>query len=603
MALLQVKNLGISYAGNDVVSGVSLQVDPGESLGIVGESGSGKTQTALALMGLTPPDARVSGSVNFDGQELLGMPTKTMNHIRPQRMAMVFQDPNSALNPYLHVGDQLDAILIEHGLASRREAQLKSLQMLERVGLPDPQRQYFAYPHQLSGGMRQRALIASALLAEPEVLIADEPTTALDVTVQAQILDLLAALREEFNLALLLITHDLAVIAQHCQRVLVMDSGKILEAGRVTDLFKNPGHEKTAKMIAASRYRSGVETHAADINDVEKKESLLNAEQIAVSFREKRAVRGGKLNAVLPMDFALRPAETVAIVGESGSGKTSLIRAMLGLTPGTSGSVSFAGSPLAPRVWDRPVSVRKQMQMVFQDPLASLDPVMRVERIVAEPLLVHKPQPGPAERDKRVSAILQRVGLSSDLRRRFPHELSGGQAQRVAIARALMSEPRVLVCDEAVAALDASVRQEILDLLRREQQQSSLALIMITHDLRVARSMAHRVMVMYLGRVCEVGDVEQIFTRPMHPYTHALLDAIPQPDPEQKQHAAVISGEAASILNPPSGCVFHPRCGHVADRCNMDVPGLTTQGSGQVACLRSEELDLRVPVIRNRTEE
>jgi oligopeptide/dipeptide ABC transporter ATP-binding protein len=602
MALLEVSDLGVSYGHglSAAVSGVSFALDAGDSLGVVGESGSGKTQMALAIMGLTPPAARVSGSVKLDGKELLGLAPAALNRVRPQRIAMAFQDPRSALNPYLRIGDQLDAILLEHRLANGAAARQRSITMLGKVGLPDPERQYAAYPHQLSGGMRQRALIASALLAEPEILIADEPTTALDVTVQAQILELLTELQRQLNMALLLITHDLAVVAGNCSDMLVLDQGRAVESGSVASIFAAPRHEQTARLLKASRYEDAAPIATKVAADGA---ALLEVEGMAVSYRAIQGGRAASLEAVLPLDFAVRTAETLAIVGESGAGKTSLIRAVLGLTAKYRGSVSYLGETLPGPVTERSRDVRRQMQMVFQDPQASLDPAMRVQHIVAEPLSIHRPELERPQRAELVDAMLRRVGLGTELAQRFPHELSGGQAQRVAIARALMLEPRILVCDEAVAALDASVRREILDLLLEEQRRTSLSLIMITHDLRVVSHMAHRVLVMYLGRACEVGQAQQVFTRPAHPYTRALIEAMPVADPDVEIPVASITGEVASAAHPPGGCVFHPRCNNAIDACRAAIPQLEPSPHGQVACLRAGELDLTLPAIRNPARE
>lgn len=589
MALLTVRDLRIAFPGATAVDGLSFSLEAGESLGIAGESGSGKTQTALAIMGLSPRAASVSGSVVLDNQELLGLPAARMNQIRPQRIAMVFQDPRQALNPYVRVGDQLTTILLQHKLASADEAPTKTLAMLRKVGLPDADRQYAAFPHQLSGGMRQRAMIASALLAEPDVLIADEPTTALDVTVQAQILSLLRGLREQLNLALLLITHDLGVIAGNCDNMLVVDSGRQVESGPVRSLFANPAKARTRDLINAFRYEG---SRSAVVTGSEPQDPILSVAGLAVSYRERHLWRRRNLDAVQALDLHLKPGETLAIVGESGSGKTSLARAVLGLTEYRSGQVSFLGKPLAKNVRRRPPGLRRQLQMVFQDPGASLDPAMRVDRIVGEPLLVHETKMDRADRAIRVAEMLRRVGLPEGLHTRLPHELSGGQAQRVAIARALILEPRVLVCDEAVAALDGTVRSEILELLDAERERLSLSLIMITHDLGIVRRMADRVLVMYLGRVCELSAAERVFRRPGHPYTQALLDSMPVADPDRRSHNPPVAGEAASVLHPPNGCVFHPRCAYAQSACAENVPELReTEGSRQ-ACLRAEELQL-----------
>lgn len=589
MALLTVSDLRIAFPGTAAVDGLSFSLEAGESLGIAGESGSGKTQTALAIMGLSPRAASVSGSIVLDDQELLGLPPAKMNQIRPQRIAMVFQDPRQALNPYVRVGDQLTTVLLQHKLATADEARTKTLAMLRKVGLPDADRQFAAFPHQLSGGMRQRAMIASALLAEPDVLVADEPTTALDVTVQAQILGLLRELREQLNLALLLITHDLGVIAGNCDNMLILDQGRQVESGPVRSLFASPSDARTKDLINAFRYEGSRSAVAAAPDS---QQPILSATGLAVSYRERHLWRRRKLDAVQTLDLHLQPGETLAIVGESGSGKTSLARAILGLTEYRCGQVSFLGKPLAKNVRQRPPGLRRQLQMVFQDPAASLDPAMRVDRIVGEPLLVHETSMDKADRATRVAEMLRRVGLPESLHTRLPHELSGGQAQRVAIARALVVEPRVLVCDEAVAALDGTVRSEILELLDAERQRLSLSMIMITHDLGVVRRMADRVLVMYLGRVCELSAAEQIFQRPGHPYTKALLDSMPVADPDRLSLALPVTGEAASVLYPPQGCVFHPRCTYAQSACEESVPELCETGGSYNACLRAEELEL-----------
>jgi len=591
MTLLQVSGLSVSYPGasKPAVNELGLTVNDGESVGIVGESGSGKTQTALAVMGLLPANAEVSGSVRLHGEELLGASLARLNQLRPQKIAMVFQDPMAALNPYLTIGEQLKRILIAHRIALGKNAKQRSLAMLRQVGLPDPERQYCAYSHQLSGGMRQRALIASALIAEPDLLIADEPTTALDVTIQAQILSLLQELRQASNTALLLITHDLGVIAENCERTLVLDNGCLLEAGTTRQIFVSPAHAGSKALIAAA---SGLDNAAAVAPLSAGALPLLEVDDVSVSFRERRRGGGKELHAVLPVSFSVRPGETMAIVGESGSGKTTLVRAVLGLLTKKTGSIGLLGMALPDALRKRSNETRRQMQMVFQDPVASLDPAMRVGSIIAEPIGVHEPGGTAAHRRRRVDEILDRVGLDPELKARFPHELSGGQAQRVAIARALVMQPKVLICDEAVAALDGTVRRDILDLLLAEQRRSSLSLIIITHDLAVVRQMSHRVLVMYLGRVCELASNDRLFRQPRHPYTRALLDSVPVPDPTAARKPRAVSGEAASILRPPPGCVFHPRCSHAVERCSKDTPLLDETAAGKVACHRAAELDL-----------
>lgn len=591
MSLLSVRNLTISYPDTTepVVSDLSFDLASGESLGIVGESGSGKTQTAMAIMGLLPANAVATGSIRFADTEIIGASESIMNDFRACRIAMVFQDPVTALNPFVRIGDQLRRVLIEHGLCKGEEARKRTLEMLEKVGLPDPERQYRVYPHQLSGGMRQRAMIGAALLGGPDLLIADEPTTALDVTVQAQILRLLRELRADMETALLLITHDLGVVAGNCERILVMENGQMLEEGQTQDVFASPFHDSTARLLTASpRIDAPIAVAPLPRNAAE----VLNINNVSVSFQDRRGGGGKRLHAVRPIQLQVRAGETVAIVGESGSGKTSLARAVLGLLPTDGGTVSFLGKELASAVQRRPNKTRRRLQMVFQDPLASLDPAMRVDDIIAEPIRIHKPKKDRAARAKAVQDMLLRVGLGAELLDRYPHELSGGQAQRVAIARSLIVKPTVLVCDEAVAALDGTVQREILNVLQAEQERSDLSIIFITHDLAVVRQISHRVLVLYLGQVCELANNEAVFTRPRHPYTKALLSAVPVPDPRAHLNEIRLPGEVASMVLPPNGCPFNPRCAHAIALCRTEQPKLTEYEGGAAACHRAHELDL-----------
>ena len=588
MSLLEVADLGIRYGASEVVAGLSFSVEPGESLGLVGESGSGKTQTALAILGLLPAAATTSGSIRFDGIELLTADEDEMNALRAERIAIVFQDPLQALNPYLRIGQQIRRILLQHGLASGREANERVIEMLERVGLPDPKRQFGAYPHQLSGGMRQRAMIASALIAEPDLLIAYEPTTALDVTVQAQILELLASIRDDT--ALLLITHDLGIIAGHCERMLVIEQGGLVEEGPTRQVFAAPQSRHMARLLeAAPRLdRDGVRETVVG-------KTVLDVQAAAVSFREHGSHRGDRrLRAVRDVTLQVRSGETVAVVGESGSGKSSLFRAVLGLIPLQSGIVSFLGERLPDDVRSRALSVKRELQLVFQDPVGSLNPQMIAGEIIGEPLLVHAPELGGDERRRLVLHMLEKVGLPDVFVTRFPHELSGGQAQRVAIARALIMKPSVLICDEAVAALDGAVRNQILALLEGVQDETGLSIVFISHDLAVVRGISHRVLVMYLGRLVELADSARLFTRPRHPYTRALIDAVPVPDPAAARSKQIIAGEVPSILAPPSGCAFHPRCAYAQDRCIVERPNERIVDGVTVACHRADEIDLTV---------
>jgi len=580
MSLLSVDGLTIRYGDTPAVRDLSFTVEAGESVGLVGESGSGKTQTALAVLGLLPANAITSGSITFANVELLGASEKALNSLRAQKMAMVFQDPMQALNPFAQIGAQLRRILLRHGLADRADAREKVLAMLERVGLPDARRQYAAYPHQLSGGMRQRAMIAAALIAEPELLIADEPTTALDVTVQAQILELLEVLRKDT--ALLLITHDLGVVAGHCERMLVLEAGRLVEQGATRDVFARPQHEHTARLLAAAPRLDRTDIPAASPG-----ETVFEIDGAAVSYAERGREN---LQAVRGVELSLRAGETVAVVGESGSGKSSLARAALGLVPLQSGRVTFCGQVLEGRVQGRSKDARRGLQLVFQDPVGSLNPQMRVSSIVGEPLLVHESGVSAEMRRERVVAILMKTGLGKEYLDRYPHELSGGQAQRVAIARALILEPKVLVCDEAVAALDGTVREQVLGLLRDVQLESGLAIVFISHDLSVVRAISHRVLVMYMGALVELANNDTLFAGARHPYTRALLKAVPVPDPEHAGGKSTLAGEVPSAFSPPSGCAFHPRCPHARDICKTDTPKQRTLDGTTVACHLAEEL-------------
>jgi len=569
VSLLDVQGLTIRYGDETVVDGVDLFVDRGESVGLVGESGSGKSQSALAILGLLPRQAVASGSIEFDGQQILGASDSALNALRARRIGIVFQDPMQALNPYLRIGAQLRQIPLTHDLCDKTEVDARVIEMLASVGLPDPERQFRAYPHELSGGMRQRVMLASALIAEPDLLIADEPTTALDVTVQAQILDLLEDLRD--NTALLLITHDLGIVAGHCEHTIVLDRGRLVEQGPTTSVFAAPSHAHTKTLLAAAP-----RVDRGDVPEAVKGSTILSVGDAVVDYRD--------LQAVSKVSFSVKKGETVAVVGESGSGKSSLVRAMLGLVPMSSGRVVYAGNNLEGPVQSRAKSQRRDLQLVFQDPVSALNPQMRVQAIVGEPLLVHEPRLNAAARAARVTEILERVGLGSKFLRRFPHELSGGQAQRVAIARALILKPKVLVCDEAVAALDGSVREQVLDVLREVQADTGLSIIFISHDLAVVRSISHRVLVMYLGRLVEMADSQSLFAAPKHPYTRALLDSVPVPDPVAVPKRAPLRGEVPSPVNPPAGCVFHPRCPKADARCASKMPALRDFEGARVAC-------------------
>jgi peptide/nickel transport system ATP-binding protein len=660
--LLEVDNLtthirtsrGVVRAVEDV----SFHLEAGETLGLVGESGCGKSMTGLSLMGLLPPGGRLveGSSVRLDGRELVGLPERDMRRVRGNDIAMVFQDPMTSLNPTKTIGHQVAEPVLLHRGCSRAEAAERAAEVLGLVGLPHPRERLDDYPHQLSGGLRQRVLIAMALANEPRVLIADEPTTALDVTIQAQILALLADLRARLGMAMILITHDMGVTAGHADRVNVMYAGRIAESTGTDRLFRGMRHPYTQSLLASvprltqdpARQLPTIAGLPPDLVDppsgcrfadrcpyatkeCRAKEPLLTgsdehryacihptdgprapgatsavphaaAEQVKTSpdrpLLEARGlvrefpVRGARLpgsgrrvvHAVSGVSFTLGRGETFGLVGESGCGKTTLGRLLVGLDRPDSGTVSLDGTDLG-RLRGRELRRRRRdFQMVFQDPFSSLDPRMRVGGILREPLRIQGI--GTAREQKaRVAELLAEVGLperSADL---FPHEFSGGQRQRVGLARALALNPSLIVADEPVSALDVSVRAQVLNLMKRLQASHGLSYVVISHDLAVVRYLADRIGVMYLGRLVEVGDADDIHLRAAHPYTAGLLEAVPVPDPaaERAKHGAAITGELPSPAAPPSGCRFRTRCPLAAERCAEEEPVLRSFGPGHTA--------------------
>ena len=581
MSLLNVTGLTIRY-GDDRLSSMALSC----SSNAASPSGSLANRVPenhnrrWLYSDLLPSQPTVSGSIEFDGEELLHASEERLNAIRARRIGMIFQDPMQALNPYLRIGRQLRQIVIRHGLADRADADARVANMLHRVGLPDAERQLSVWPHELSGGMRQRVMIAAALIAEPDLLIADEPTTALDVTVQAQILELLESIRDET--ALLLISHDLGVVAGHCEHLVVLEKGRQVEAGPTTSVFAAPRHPHTrALMMAAPRIDTPAQLPPTTDNTV------LTVEGAEVSYRVDRRQR---LCAVVDADLRVHAGETLAIVGESGSGKSSLVRAILGLVPMDDGKIVFTGDAVPRDLQQRSLDLRCKLQLVFQDPIAALNPQMQVQDIVGESLVVHAPAMSASERIAAVTRMLHRVDLDETALTRYPHQLSGGQAQRVALARALILDPKVLVCDEAVAALDGTVRMRVLRLLQDIQSETDLAIVFISHDLAVVRSISHRIAVMYMGHLVEVADNQALFETPRHPYTRALIDAVPAPDPRIAPKQSVLGGEPASMLHPPAGCVFHPRCTHAVELCKTTPPVSQRFDGVRAACHRLEEL-------------
>jgi peptide/nickel transport system ATP-binding protein len=665
-ALLDLRGLSVAYGAAEhpvhVVRDVSFALHAGEALGIVGESGSGKTQTMLAALRLLPRGGRVSaGSVKLDGRELLALPPEEMRPLRGRGLAFISQDALSALNPAMTVGAQMAEPLIFNEGMTEQAALACCTELLEQVGIPGAAARLASYPHQLSGGMRQRVLIAMAISCRPKVLIADEPTTALDVTIQAQILQLLDRLRRDLGMALVLISHDLGVVAGVADRVAIMYAGRIVEMAPAADVFGRPVHPYTSALLAAKprmdrpadnalrpipglppdparppagcafhprcAYRvprcvdemPGLVTAGADGHVAacwRAGELLGGAAAEVAALPENRASGGnttalpeyivvedldvrypvrtgilrrisGAIRAVDGVSLAIPRGKTVALVGESGSGKTTTGRALLGLAPVTGGRVRYFGRDVA-ELKRQPGALPRFGQMVFQDPYGSLNARMTVGAALGEVLSVH----GLAPRDgvsTRVAGLLDAVGLRAEIARRHPHELSGGQRQRVAIARALAIEPRFVVCDEVVSALDVSIQGQIVNLLMELQRARGLTYLFISHDLGMVRHIAHQVVVMYGGKVMEAAPRDRLFGAPRHPYTLALLAAVPVADPqiERRRARPEVRGEPPDPADPPPGCRFHRSCRFAVERCRVEPPLPEVAGDGHsVACHR-----------------
>jgi len=593
--LLTVEDLNVHFTtpGGDVhaVKALDFQVSAGETLGVVGESGSGKTVAMLGLMGLLADNGRATGHARFDGDDLLAMGVDQLRAIRGAGISMVFQDPMTALNPYLTIGKQMQMVLAQHRGLTGRAARGRCRELLEAVRITDATERLDNYPHELSGGMRQRVMIATALLCEPRLLIADEPTTALDVTVQAQILILLDELRERFDTATILITHDLGVVAGSCDRVLVMQNGEARDRGDVYKVFSAPEHDYTRRLLAAVPRLDSTSTRRAP----PPAEPVLDVEDLSVSFRlppQRWLGKARRLRAVDGVSLQLAPGETLGVVGESGCGKSTLARAILRLVEPEGGSVSLLGREFLSLQKETLRDARRDLQVVFQDPLAALDPRLTVRDIVAEPLETFLPDKSRDEITAQVEKMIQRVGLEPEHLRRYPHEFSGGQCQRIGIARALVMEPQLVICDEPVSALDVSVQAQIVKLLTELQDELDIALIFIAHDLAVVRQISHRVLVMYLGRAVEVADANRLVEQPVHPYTRALLASVLLPDPERERARAraPLRGDVPSPVDPPSGCAFRTRCEFATEACAITRPPLEAFEQSLVACLRAAEL-------------
>jgi peptide/nickel transport system ATP-binding protein len=657
-SLLSVNNLSVQFASRNTVATAvddfSLSIGAGECVGLVGESGCGKTTTGLAVMRLLPGSGKItSGSVFLNGVDMASLSETEMQRQRGSVVALIPQDPMSSLNPTMKIGRQIGEGLRIHKGATHDEARKRALEVLEMVEMPSPAERLEQYPFELSGGLRQRVIIAMGLVCEPKLLIADEPTTALDVTIQAQILDILDNLRTELDMAMLLITHDLGVIAGRADRVVVMYAGKKAEEAATTDLFHSMRHpyaqallasmpnlENTTKHELASiagmppdltkenvgcRFaprcayatdRCRQEDPALSVEGdhafacfhptsgplevapptvastrptkapTERKE-LMRVEGLVKEFPIKGGLvrhNVGAVHAVSKVKFTVTEGETFGLVGESGCGKTTIGRMLVGLDPLTAGEIYFDGHLVSAKGHKPSKADRRDRQMMFQDPYSSLDPRMKVGQIIGEPLMVQR-QGSKAEQANRVSEMLLSVGLDRMAADRYPHEFSGGQRQRIGFARALALNPRLIVADEPVSALDVSIQAQILNLMKELQRQYNLSYVMVSHDLAVVYYMADTIAVMYLGKIVEIGDAESVFRSPAHPYTRGLLDVVPVPDPEEarRRKGRQVVGELPSSVHPPSGCRFRTRCPKAQDVCASEEPEFQSFGETQQA--------------------
>ncbi len=630
------------------VDGVSFDIKRGETFALLGESGCGKSMTALSLMQLVPQPAGsiVSGEVLLQGEDLLQRSEAAMRKVRGDRIAMIFQEPMTSLNPVLTVGQQIGESLKQHKKLKGRVARARILELLDAVGIPAPQSRIDEYPHQLSGGMKQRVMIAIALAGEPDLLVADEPTTALDVTIQAQVLALLRDLQSKIGMSILLITHDLGVVAEMADRVAVMYAGQIVEEASKEQFFSVPAHPYSRKLFEslpsmakrdhaldiirgsvpslATEFKGcrfenrcdfawspchnvtpqwhlesgghGVRCHMKDKVLAETRPSgseridkpkavshrppsgkaLLVVNDLKVHFPIRKGLLkriAGYVYAVDGLSIKINQGQTLALVGESGCGKTTAGKGILQLTRPTSGEVIFEGQDLNALKGDKLRKRRKDFQLIFQDPFSSMNPRMMVGDIIEEGMVAQGIGGDKAQRSARVAALLEHVGLSAEMRYRYPHEFSGGQRQRICVARALAVNPKLLVCDEPTSALDVSVQAQILNLLKELQQELNISYLFITHNISVVAYLAHEVAVMYLGRIVERGTIREVLDSPQHPYTRALLSAVPTIDSDSKREIVHLEGDLPSPIDPPSGCHFHPRCPVAEPRCSVHYPG------------------------------
>ena len=681
--LLEVRNLSVDFPQSSgtvhAVRDISYEVRRGEFLGIVGESGSGKSVSSMAVMGLLPSSAQVSGDILFRGQSLLGMDDRELSQLRGNEISMIFQDPLSALTPVYTVGNQIaEGLLLHDKSLSKQAAAARAVELLRIVGIPAPERRVKAFPHEFSGGMRQRVMIAIAIANNPNLIIADEPTTALDVTIQAQILEVLQKAKEITGAAVVLITHDLGVVAGNADRIAVMYAGKLVETGSVDDVFNRPHMPYTLgllrsvpNLITAGKTRlvplegrppsldalppgcpfeprcpiaieacRGTEPpllsigsdHAAAclrapeiasgglkaVDVFPRPEPIPEAEQANVEGRTVLEVTDisryfpltkgavfkkqiGTVKAVDGISFDIHEGEVLGLVGESGCGKSTTILEILELAKPQTGSIEIDGIDVSTLTKEQRLAKRKDIQVVFQDPMAALDPRLTIEDIIAEPLTVHRVS--SSEQRRRVAELLDTVGLDASMGSRYPHEFSGGQRQRIGIARALATEPKLLILDEPVSALDVSIQAGVINLLEDLRARLGLSYLFVAHDLAVVRQMADKVAVMYLGRIVEAGRVADVFARPRHPYTQALMSAVPIPDPaaERSRKRILLDGDLPSPTDEISGCRFHSRCPlykvldpSLQQRCLTEDPQLRVIDTSSAACHHAERNTLQV---------
>ncbi|MEK4523376.1 ABC transporter ATP-binding protein [Psychrobacillus sp. FSL W7-1493] len=553
--ILKVEDLQISFLTNDnefeAVRGVSFEVKKGETLGIVGESGSGKSVTARSIMRLlpSPPSFMKNGSIEFLGDQLHTKTEKEMEGIRGKDISMIFQDPMTSLNPTIRIGVQIAESLIKHQKLSKKEGKAQAIELLKLVGIKNSEERYNQYPHEFSGGMRQRVMIAIALACKPTLLIADEPTTALDVTIQAQILNLMKDMQKRFGTSIILITHDLGVVAGMCDRVAVMKNGEIVETGTTEEIFANPKHDYTKKLLnALPRLDEKKKPKKPPLRSIglENGKPLLEVKSLKQHFQVSR---GNVLKAVDDISFFIKPGETLGLVGESGSGKSTTGRAILRLHEPTDGDVLYQGMAINRLSKNELKTMRRHMQIIFQDPYSSLNPRLKVLDIIGQALDIHRLSKNAEERKKRVEELLVLVGLDPSHALRYPHEFSGGQRQRIGIARALAVEPDFIVCDEPLSALDVSIQAQIVELLEDLQHRLGLTYLFIAHDLSMVKHISDRVAVMYSGKIVELAESEELYTNPQHPYTKSLLAAIPIPDPKVEAKKKRVLMEESNVTD------------------------------------------------------